>query len=381
MTKRTVSALALAAAVAGVADAAWYDDVTFKGDFRYRFQNDDKDAYNAGTAAVPAGTATTTVNGVTVNGTTATATAAVAAVAAVPANVTNSSRSRNRIRLRYGAYGKVNDSIDWGMRIATGGDGSIDSTNQSLSGSFGNKSISLDMAYVTFKNLANTDVTFGKMKNPMWGPQKSQLVWDGDVTPEGIAAQYSNGNFFANAGYLVPDSDSSGGSQEIGALQLGFMAGSFKAAAAYYKSSHDTANTTLTLLNGAEMFNIGAEYGFKLGSVKSVVFADYLSNSDDASTADQSNSWLVGFNFSGGAWSFGLAYMDIGDAGDSGLNDSDFNGGGADTEGFKVSAGYKFAKNASAGLTYFAWEDSVSSTVALAQTDSSTLQADLKFKF
>ena len=166
MTKQIISALALATAVNGAANAAWYDDVTFKGDFRYRYQFDQDDTKKTATSSADV------------------------------------DRSRNRMRFRYGAYGKINDSMDFGFRLTTGGDGSVDSTNQTLKSDFGNYSISLDQVYAKIKTTDSTTLTFGKMSNPFWTPQKSQLIWDGDVTPEGIAGTYKNGAFFANLAHF-----------------------------------------------------------------------------------------------------------------------------------------------------------------------------------
>ena len=61
-------------------------------------------------------------------------------------------KSRERIRARIGVYGDINETISFGTRIATGGNG-ITSTNQDLDGSAANKSIGLDLAYMTIDSL------------------------------------------------------------------------------------------------------------------------------------------------------------------------------------------------------------------------------------
>jgi hypothetical protein len=72
--------------------------------------------------------------------------------------------------------------------------------------------------------------------------------------------------------------------------------------------------------------------------------------------------------------------LDIGNEGATGIQDSDFNGQDADSKGYKVNVAYAFAKNTSAGLTYFSWEDN-QSVAGATDRDQSTLQAELKFKF
>ena len=363
---RTALAVAtLAAAVANVTHAAeekkaskWYDNMKIKGDLRYRYQQDDGDDY-------------------------------VAAVGATPATTKEADRSRNRIRVRLGTYGTVNDMMDYGVRLATGGDATHDSTNQSLTGgNFGKYAISLDQAYVNMKFFPDTKLTLGKMENPFWAPQSSGLVWDGDINPEGMAFNYASGHFWATVAHLLPDSDTSGGSQQLSALQLGFKTGGFTGGATYYNSSSDPATpaTKATMVTGAstgaDMYDVGLEYAFNISELKAAVYGDYLGNTDDATASDQEYSYTVGFNLKGKEWKAGIAYLDLGDDGASGLQDSDFNAAKSDSEGYRVNVAYSIAKNAEAGLTYFAWEKDVSSTTAMKNgLDGSTLQADLAFKF
>ena len=368
---RTALAVAtLAAAVANVTHAAegskWYDNMKIKGDIRYRYQYDERDALISG-------------------------------------NATSSDQSRHRIRMRLGTYGAINDAMDYGVSLATGGDGSANSTNQSLGptttasggtgSSFGKYSIGVDKAYVNMKFIPDTKLTVGKMDNPFWAPQSSPLVWDGDINPEGLAFNYATGGFWATISHLLPDSDTEGinestkamstsSSQQLSALQLGFKTGGFTAGATYYHASSDPVPTAKgTLLTGADMFDLGLEYAFMISEMKSAVYGHYLANTDDATVNDQDSSWLVGYNIGGKQWKAGVAYLDMGDDAVSGLQDSDFNGGLSDSEGFKVNVSYNIAKNADAGLTYFDWESKTGVGAARKSWDGSTLQADLAFKF
>jgi hypothetical protein len=271
------------------------------------------------------------------------------------------------------ATGKNNDT--------TGG-ADATSTNQTLANNFGNYEISLDQAYVVLNTTDITSITLGKMKNPFWAPQKSQLIWDGDITPEGIAGKYSNGNWFATLSHLYLDSQSRGDSNLLTGVQVGAKYGSFAGAIAYYSSSSDPAAATAAdLTSGAEFLNLGLEYGFKIGDLKAAIYGNYAVNQDESNNANvDDDAFEIGLNVKGGAWKAGLAYLDVGNEGDTGLQNSDFNGMDDDLKGYKIGAAYGFSKNASAGLTYYAWEDN-QSVAGATNRDQNTLQADLKFKF
>ncbi|MFA7486309.1 MAG: putative porin, partial [Phycisphaerae bacterium] len=109
----------------------------------------------------------------------------------------NEKRRRDRIRARLRLDAKVNDEWDAIFRLATGSSDSPTSTNQTLgdSGSdgFSSKQIWLDWAYASWrpKSIAGLNVLMGKMGNPFYAVGKNQLIWDSDVSPEGIAAKYS----------------------------------------------------------------------------------------------------------------------------------------------------------------------------------------------
>ena len=98
-------------------------------------------------------------------------------------------KDRQRIRLRIGAYGKINDFTDFGVRLATGG--SRTSSNQDLDGSGSMKNIYVDQAYVDLhpEMLNGAHLFLGKMPQP-WITYGSGLIWDTDLNPEGAAVTY-----------------------------------------------------------------------------------------------------------------------------------------------------------------------------------------------
>lgn len=105
----------------------------------------------------------------------------------------SSDENQGRIRLRQGVEAKVNDKMKVGFGLATGSTSDPRSTNITFGGdsttpaSF--KSIIVDYAYGQYSPTSWLTLTAGKFKNPIWQP--SDLLWDGDLNPEGGNFQIS----------------------------------------------------------------------------------------------------------------------------------------------------------------------------------------------
>jgi len=123
-------------------------------------------------------------------------------------------RWRYRFRLRFGLETKFTDWAQLGLRLASGGEDPV-GTNQTLQDTFSHKPISIDQAYVTLQPPGRdwVKVTGGKMPNPIWQTSvASPMVWDHDVTPEGVAEQLSfkfgdkqQHRLFVNFGQFILD--------------------------------------------------------------------------------------------------------------------------------------------------------------------------------
>ena len=96
-------------------------------------------------------------------------------------------RHRGRYRFRLGVQTKVIDNLKIGFGLATGGSDPR-STNQTMTGSFQTPDIRLDYAYAEYEASPWLTVYGGKFhrKSVLWQP--SDLLWDGDINPEGAAA-------------------------------------------------------------------------------------------------------------------------------------------------------------------------------------------------
>jgi hypothetical protein len=110
------------------------------------------------------------------------------------------SRNRFRIRLRWGLEKKLSEEFKVGFRLATSDPptgspllSDPTSTNTTLTNYFAYKSVFFDLAYAVytpnfFKELGPMDsveIGAGKWKNP-FEKYSSNMVWDRDVTPEGL---------------------------------------------------------------------------------------------------------------------------------------------------------------------------------------------------
>ena len=146
---------------------SWAERIRLKGDFRYRYQNDDVDGID--------------------------------------------DRNRQRIRARAAIEADVADNIEVGLGIASGSNDPV-STNQTLGGGASTKDLNLDLAYFKWNAAVGANIYGGKFKRPLKVVAKSGLQFDGDWRPEGAAVTYDEGMFFANAVCSWLESDNKSGS-------------------------------------------------------------------------------------------------------------------------------------------------------------------------
>jgi TolA-binding protein len=104
-----------------------------------------------------------------------------------PACVT---RNRARLRVRFGADGRLNENFLGGFALATGSLGDPTSANESFTNFFNRKTIGLDRGYVTFNPAAARwlSLTGGKFAYT-WA--RTSLTLDPDINPEGFNQKFS----------------------------------------------------------------------------------------------------------------------------------------------------------------------------------------------
>ena len=324
----------------------WALDTKIKGDFRYRYENIDR------------------------------------------ASATY--KDRQRVRLRIGAYGKVNDYIDYGVRLATGG-ASATSANQDVDGGT-KKEIRLDRYYIDLhpELFKGAHVILGKMGQP-W-VNRTGLIWDGDLNPEGVALTYantySNGvKLIANAGSFVLKEDVGDdlqlwAGQLAGETQIGGAKVTLGVSDFFYQNA-DNKGATLTTTGantpgtGFHLIEGFGSVGVKAGDLPVTFLGQYVVNVDAATSED--TAYLFGFKLgkakAKGEWAAGYNYRDTAaDAVPDGFNDSDFAYGSTASKGHAFWAKYQIAKNLQAGATYLMATDYL-------DRDVNTMQFDLNFKF
>ncbi len=332
--------------------SSWAENIKIKGDFRYRFEDRDSDQSAAIWTNAPNGKI--------------------------------SDKSRHRIRARVGAYGNVNEHVDFGVRIATGSSSSPISTNQDIDGYGSSKEIWLDLAYITLNcyRVDGLNVTFGKMKQP-W-ITVSDLVYDSDFNPEGISAGYDidlDGiSVMLHAGHFILD-ENAGDDVQLSSGQAAIKTKvsegvSLTAGANIYDWRNEDAAAVGDGNSGAIDFTIVegfAQVNLTETPVPVKIFGDFANNM--ANDISEDTAWMIGFGTKIGKLSLDYNYRDVeADSIYGDWADSDFHDGGTGGSGHKIKAQYAVMKNLSAGATYFMTETQ-------SGNDVNTLQFDLAAKF
>ena len=191
------------------------------------------------------------------------------------------------------------------------------------------------------------------MKNPFFKPNKSELIFDGDYNPKGLAFNLSFGDVFSNIGHIKFDANPSK-SIDLNSLQVGLSKNindSTKAKISFAIYDFDKVREfnpnqitwngknfgNSTDVNGNYLYdfslrNLSLEIKTEMMSLPTTFFLDMVNNSD----ADQNDS-----GFQSGLsllisekWKFTYLYKDIeSDSTFGALTHSDFGGGGAGHKG------------------------------------------------
>ena len=347
----------------------WANKLSFKGDFRYRHEHIDAEGSDG--------------------------------------------RNRHRIRLRLFMGARVHDNVDVGFQMITGSSNPT-SPNQTLDNAFSTKELNLDLAYVDFHpdicDGWTLNVIGGKMKTPFVVMAKSEMIWDADLRPEGVAVKFGGDldqlDLFGSVGGFWINENASGaadigmwGGQIGGTLDIGDDAGEFTVGTGYYDYVHIQGQPAVgnglngNLDNGvggyAEDYNeweVFAEYMMKIRIEDKAyplsLFGNYVENMD---ADEEDTGWMLGAKF-GKVKEFGdfdVRYLYKVVERDSVLGtftDSDFGGGNTDVEGHEINVGFGLAKNCSIMLSYFL-NDTMISGPSSAERDYEKFQLDFKFKF
>lgn len=305
-------------------------------------------------------------------------------------------RLRFRYRLRLQVDAQMTSWTKVGFRLASGSGDAL-STNETLTDSFKKKPITIDAAFVTIQRPGWDwiSVTAGKMDNAIWQPKfNSPLVYDGDLTPEGVVEQISvpfgdkqQYRVFANVGqYVLEELSSASYDSYMYDFQAGMEAwfgGDAKnprlkmtGAVGYYttanivnsgslfgdNSSKNVGNAagsgslTNNYLADFNVINVRGEVAYLLSErpflgtpVKLTVSGEYdknLQNAYRAVAGDQTDAWTIQAMFGEakkkGQWQVAYQYKYLeADAVWDAITDSDWGtDGGTDRKGHVIKGAY-----------------------------------------
>lgn len=324
------------------AKAGWAQNISLKGDFRYRHELIDEEG--------------------------------------------KVDRNRQRTRARLAMLAKVNDAVTFDFGLATGSDSDPVSTNQTLAGGFTKKPVWIDRMAFAWAPPGATDVKIigGRMSKPFFIPGNQQLIWDGDLSMEGLALNYapmfgstqlmmSIGDFWIEERSSSPDS-------KLLVAQLGFkhtfpggasnliIGGSYfdysnvKTYTPFVDSTKGFGNTTLSDEDGGKTYAFDykpmeffLEYNTTVGVTPLQIYGDYVVNRE---VDEDDTGWMAGFTYGKlkdpRTWAFRYNYRRLEkDAVVGAFCDSDFIGGGTNGEGHCFGFDYQVSKNVAMALTYF----------------------------
>jgi hypothetical protein len=327
--------------------AGWTSNITMKGDVRLRYQAQDNDP--------------------------------------------GISRGRGRLRYRLGVIAKPTEGWEVGSGLASGSS-DLRSTNQSFDSTFSTKGINLDYAYAQYQFNDQIKAIGGKFKRSGYLYSVSDLLWDGDINPEGFSVNFKHssemGTTFSNSGiWVLEENSSSSDDPYLFYLQLGQNFGGeslFGTVTGSYYTFQDISTLgsivtegTNSDINFGSIFSISGEVGLKGlfgNSIRTSLVAEWVNNGDTDS--NQNSGYLLGLKVSGGPWSASYNYVDLErNAWPDILPDSDRFDGLTGTKGHEITLSYTLMKNVAIGIDYYAVENSVFNE------NQDLLQLDLNVSF
>jgi hypothetical protein len=359
---------------------SWTDSLAFKGDLRYRFETID-DASKK------------------------------------DADGDEYTRYRNRIRARLGAEAKLSDQLKAGLELSTG-DADPISGNQTLGDGFAKKPFHLSLAYLDYAFFSEKETKLnavaGKMKNPFL-TMPEDLVWDGDVTPEGLALKGQVGNdiatLMANAGSLWVQERSEEDDLMLyagqlaakinlpkeTALMLGVSVYAFQDIQGqdvidWEDKNNSFGNSTVDGSVSGDTTNKAwktkftpvvpfAKLDLAVAGLPVALFVQQVTNVD-ADEEDQ--GYAAGLSLGKAkepkSWEIGYSYAELEkDAVVGFLTDSDRWGGGTDGNSHRIYGKVQVLKNLQVGATYLTGEKKISDPAKTSDYDR--LMVDLAVKF
>ena len=289
-------------------------------------------------------------------------------------------RNRHRFRYRLFVGSQIADKFALGFQLVTGNSDPV-STNQTLDDGFSTKEIRIDQGYFSFTPQSELKFSLkgGKFKNPLILPGKSELIWDSDLVPEGLAMSIETRSLdfealFRSAYFLIEERKSSsdsrlyaiqaaarfgfGGKNHIMIGVSDFYYDNVKTFPLFYNSEESYGNSIDSSGGYLHEFNlIEFFFGtrFSIGKNPLVVFGDFVYNSE---IEDDNMGYKAGFRLGEidrkYTWQLRYNYRQLEKDAVIGLfTDSDFCGGGTDSEGHELGFVFAVDERVNTAVSYF----------------------------
>lgn len=292
------------------------------------------------------------------------------------------SSHRHRIRARLNFVGKVSSDLNVVVGLGSGAEDDAISDNQSLGDGFSSKPIWLDLAYFDYSPFNGGNFYAGKMENPFQSVGNSELVWDSDLSPEGLAfrlePELKNVTPFVRGSFFwAEERESDEGSFVIGSefglnvhtKSLYIIAGGRYIDFKYLKNHQTLGDSRNSFGNSAygdmdgELnyvydYNLLGEFvevGGDVSGVRWSLFGDYVSNS---LPKEDNSAWLVGVSLGECKKALNICtryiYRDVEKDSVIGVfSDSDFAGGVTNSKGHEFNLGTALSDDVKTKVSYF----------------------------
>lgn len=297
-------------------------------------------------------------------------------------------QDRQRLRARLGLLSQINPEVDVGIQIASGSSADRRSTNQTMTDYFDKKQLWLDLAYIDYHptSVPGLRLVGGKMKQ-QW-MSVGDAIWDGDINPEGFAAQHKvkvgAATLFGSIGYydLKDNVDGEGVEWEHDLAMYQGQAGVMFGIGAdsqmtlgvsmydFNKDKYGSTSSFRTNGNTTDAFGIGEVFGqldLKGMPVPLTIYGQYAQNYEARDFAgfedgNEDTAWLLGLKTTVAGISLDYNYRDVErNAVVGGFTDSDFGAGYAGASGHKLKVAYDFIKNLNGSVTWMPAESDTAS--------------------
>ncbi|MDP2983367.1 MAG: putative porin [Candidatus Latescibacter sp.] len=312
-------------------------------------------------------------------------------------------RNRDRFRLRLNMTAAVQENVNIIAGLATGINNSPTTEIQDMTGGFSKKQVWLDLAYIDWTTpITGLKVQGGKIKNPFYTVARSQLIWDTDLNPEGLAILCSGTSkpmgFFINCAFFDVEERAAAKDSYLLGGQVGLKhtdsSGNVILGASFYDylnsrgfpTFYDPAKSYGNSVDAGKLYLFDYRMAEVFGEISTTkpgfpldIQADYVANM--APDVKAGLGYFAGISLgktaNPGSWALRIQYRKLEkDAVIGVFTDSEFAGSGTDNKGWVFGADFQAARNITAGLSYYKNQKGIANGL-----DFTRMDFDLSFNF